>query len=175
MMQSKIAVVVTNGVEDVELTSPCQALVDAGYAPELVGDQTGLVIYGKMGTAFRIDIGIDEVFVNDYQALFIPGGYSPDHLRSDPRYVDFVNDFFAHELPVFAICHGSQLFITGGIARGKKMTAYQTVQDDLKYAGAQVVDQPVVQDGALITSRNPDDLPQFCAAIVRYLRDEVHE
>lgn len=170
MTTKKIAVIVTNGVEDVELTEPRQALLDAGYQPVLIGEQAGQLIYGKQGTAFKLNQGIDDAAISDYQALFIPGGYSPDHLRADPRFVDFTSAFMEKRRPVFAICHGPQLFITAGLAHGKKMTAYQTIQADLQYAGADVHDQAVVEDGPLITSRNPHDIPQFNAAIVKYLK-----
>ncbi|KIS04349.1 type 1 glutamine amidotransferase domain-containing protein [Paucilactobacillus wasatchensis] len=170
MTTKQIAVLVTNGVEDIELTSPRQALVDAGYEPILIGTQAGELIYGKKGTTFKLDRGIDDTRPSEYQALFIPGGYSPDHLRADSRFVDFTSTFFDKQKPVFAICHGPQLFITGGLAHGKTMTAYKTVQPDLQYAGAEVKDQAVVDDGPLITSRNPDDLPAFNAAIVGYLQ-----
>lgn len=166
----KIAVIVTNGVEDVELIAPRQALVDAGYQPILIGDHAGQLIYGKKGTAFKLDQGIDDVVFTDYQALLIPGGYSPDHLRTDPRFVNFTRAFMEKRRPVFAICHGPQLFITAGVAHGKKMTAYQTIQTDLQYAGATVLDQPVVEDGPLITSSNPHDIPQFNTATVKYLK-----
>lgn len=170
MATKKIAVIVTDGVEDVELTQPRQALVEAGYQPILIGTEAGKIIHGKKGTEFKIDQSIADVNMSDFQALFIPGGYSPDHLRADQRFVDFTSEFMEKRRPIFAICHGPQLFITAGIAHGKKMTAYKTVQKDLEYAGAQVSDQAVVEDGPLITSRNPGDIPEFNEAIVKYLQ-----
>ncbi|WP_057874525.1 type 1 glutamine amidotransferase domain-containing protein [Loigolactobacillus rennini] len=166
-----IAVVVTNDVEDVELTSPREALVKAGYQVCLIGMRAGEIIQGKKGTAFLIDKGIDDVKPEDFRALLIPGGFSPDQLRGDQRFVDFVKAFLENHRPTFAICHGPQLFIQTGLADQLELTAYKTVQPDLAYAGAKVSDQAVVNHNNLITSRNPDDLPQFNQAIVAALAD----
>ncbi|MFL2029008.1 type 1 glutamine amidotransferase domain-containing protein [Loigolactobacillus zhaoyuanensis] len=169
MENKQIAVLVTNGVEDVELTSPREALAQAGYEFCLIGNRAGEIIQGKKGTPFRIDRGIDEVKPEEFRALFIPGGFSPDQLRGDQRFVDFTKTFLEQNWQIFAICHGPQLFIQTGLADQLHLTAYQTVQPDLIYAGAKVEDQPVVVSENLITSRNPDDLPDFNQAIVSAL------
>ncbi|WP_164512641.1 type 1 glutamine amidotransferase domain-containing protein [Loigolactobacillus iwatensis] len=169
MAVKHIAVLVTNGVEDVELTSPQEALVNAGYGLILIGERAGEIIRGKKGTPFRITASIDSVSPKDFVALLIPGGFSPDQLRGDERFVNFVKAFLTAKRPLFAICHGPQLFIQTGLAASLTLTAYKTVQPDLAYAGAKVKDQAVVIDGPLITSRNPADLPEFNQAIVAAL------
>lgn len=102
--------------------------------------------------------------------LFIPGGYSPDHLRIDRRFVDFVREFDESRKPIAAVCHGPQLFITAGIVKGRTLTAWPTIQEDLRAAGANVVDRAVVEDRNWITSRKPDDLQQFAQAILKRLQ-----
>ncbi|WP_416353367.1 type 1 glutamine amidotransferase domain-containing protein [Agrilactobacillus fermenti] len=165
----KIIVPMTNLFEDVEYTEPKKALEQAGHEVTLVGEKAGETITGKKGLEVTVDKGIDDIQAADYDALLIPGGFSPDQLRADQRMVDLVQHFLENDKPVFAICHGPQLFIQTGLTEGRKMTAYQTVQPDLKYAGAQVSDDAVVIDNNLVTSRNPDDIPQFNEAIVAHL------
>jgi protease I len=109
----------------------------------------------------KAEVGIDQVKPEQFDALFIPGGYSPDHLRANPQVVSFTNAFFDEQKPVFAICHGPQLLMTAGVVKGRKLTAWQTIQDDLKQVGADVVDQEVVVDKNLVTSRKPGDIPAF--------------
>ncbi|QEA52778.1 type 1 glutamine amidotransferase domain-containing protein [Loigolactobacillus coryniformis] len=166
-----IAVLVTNGVEDVELTSPREALSKEGYQLCLIGQRAGEIIQGKKGTPFLIERGIDEVQPQDFRALFISGGFSPDQLRGDQRFVDFTKAFLEQKRQIFAICHGPQLFIQTGLAAQLELTAYKTVQPDLAYAGATVKNQPVVVSDHLITSRNPNDLPAFNQAIVSALTE----
>src|SRR5579863_4800432 len=107
------------------------------------------------------DLGVDDVEVADYQGLLIPGGYSPDKLRADQRFVDFVKAFDHTGRPLAAICHGPQLLLAAELQRGRTLTAWKTVQSDLRQAGAKVVDEEVVVDGNWITSRKPDDLEAF--------------
>ncbi|MGC6767143.1 type 1 glutamine amidotransferase domain-containing protein [Enterococcus sp. LJL128] len=167
----KVAVLVTDMVEDVELTSPKKALESAGYTLTLIEKEAGKTITGKKGETFVIDAAIDDVSPEEFSALLIPGGFSPDQLRADQRFVDFTAYYLENDLPLFAICHGPQLFIQTGLTSGRKMTAYLTVQPDIHYAGAEVEDQAVVIDKKLVTSRNPDDLPAFNEAIVSVLKD----
>ena len=160
---SKIAVIVTHDVEDVEYSSPVEALKKAGHEVTTIENQAGSKIAGKHGLSLTADKGIDDVSVDDFDALLIPGGFSPDQLRVDERFVDFVKDFLLSNNHVFAICHGPQLFIQSGLSEELKLTAFTSVRPDLYYAGAQVLDQSVVVDKKhqLITSRTPDDLPDF--------------
>ena len=162
-IMSKIAVIVTNDVEDVEFTSPVDALKAAGHDVTVIENEAGSKIVGKHGLELTADKGIADVSVADFDALLIPGGFSPDQLRVDERFVDFVKGFLLSNKNVFAICHGPQLFIQSGLASALKLTAFTSVRPDLYYAGAQVLDEPVVVDEKhkLITSRTPDDLNDF--------------
>lgn len=169
-MTEQVAVLVTDMVEDVELTSPKETLEKAGYDVVLIEKVAGKTITGKQGSSFTIDVAIDNVRPDDFVALLIPGGFSPDQLRADQRFVDFTKYFLENNLPLFAICHGPQLFIQTGLTKGRTLTSYVTVQPDLAYAGAHVKDEAVVIDDNLITSRTPDDLPDFNKAIVTLLR-----
>lgn len=168
-MTEKVAVLVTDMVEDVELTSPKKALEKAGYEVVLIEKEEGKLITGKKGTTFTIDAAIEDVTPDDFVALLIPGGFSPDQLRADQRFVDFTKYFLENDLPLFAICHGPQLFIQTGLTEGRTLTSYITVQPDLAYAGGTIKDESVVIDKNLITSRTPDDLPDFEKAIVTHL------
>jgi protease I len=170
-MAEKVAVLVTDMVEDVELTSPKETLEKAGYEVVLIEKEADKKITGKKGTSFTIDTSIDDVQPNDFVALLIPGGFSPDQLRADQRFVDFTKYFLENDLPLFAICHGPQLFIQTDLTNGRSMTSYLTVQADLAYAGADVKDEAVVIDHNLVTSRTPDDLPEFNQAILSLLTD----
>ncbi|KRL37457.1 type 1 glutamine amidotransferase domain-containing protein [Liquorilactobacillus uvarum] len=167
---SKIAVVVTDLVEDIEYTSPANALKKDGHTVVTIGFSGKKAVTGKHGAEIPIDKSIEEVDPADFDALLIPGGFSPDQLRSDPNFVDFTRKFLLADKNVFAICHGPQLFIQTGLVKGRTMTSYLTVQPDLYYAGALVKDAPVVIDHNLITSRTPDDLPAFNKAITAALK-----
>ncbi|MEO1770620.1 MULTISPECIES: type 1 glutamine amidotransferase domain-containing protein [Enterococcus] len=168
-MTKKIAVIVTDLVEDVELTSPKEALEKDGNEVVLIEKEAGKEITGKQGNTFIIDTNIDDVNPEDFDALLIPGGFSPDQLRADQRFVDFVAYFLENDRPLFAICHAPQLFIQTGLTKGRTMTAYDTVRPDLAYAGANVKDEEVVVDNMLVTSRNPDDIPAFNEKIIEIL------
>ena len=136
----------------------------------VIGFDRDARLTGKQGKeVVRVDRSIDEVRPDEFDALFIPGGYSPDHLRADQRFVDFTKAFFDRERPVFAVCHGPQLLLTAGLVKGRTMTAWKTIQVDLKAAGANVVDKEVVVDGNLVTSRQPSDLDAFSKAALEML------
>lgn len=166
---SKIAAIVTDLVEDVEYTSPIAALKEAGHQVVTISFAGKKVVTGKHGTKIKIDQVINDVKPADFDAILIPGGFSPDQLRADEKFVDFVKEFLLADKPTFAICHGPQLFIQTGLVKGRTMTAFKTVKPDLYYAGAKVKDQPVVIDDQLITSRTPADLPKFNQAILAAL------
>jgi protease I len=167
---SKVAVIVTDLVEDVEYTSPVEALQQAGQQVVTISFDGKNELTGKHGTKIKVNQGISDVKPEDFDALLIPGGFSPDQLRADEKFVDFVKAFLLADKPTFAICHGPQLFIQTGLVKDRVMTAFKTVKPDLYYAGARVKDQPVVIDDQLITSRTPDDLPDFNKAIVTALK-----
>lgn len=161
----RIACLLDNDFEDSEFRKPYNSFRAAGHDVIVIGLKRDAKLTGKQGREVtRTDRGIDEVSPDEFDALFLPGGYSPDHLRADQRMVAFTRAFFDRERPVFAVCHGPQLLLTAGVVKGRTMTAWKTVQTDLKAAGANVVDKEVVIDRNLVTSRQPDDLEAFTKA-----------
>jgi len=162
-MAKRIACVITNSFEDVEYTEPKKAFEGEGHEVITIGTKKGETVKGKKdNTKVKIDIGIDEANADDFDALFIPGGYSPDQLRADERFVQFAKQFMDAKKPVFAICHGPQLLITAKTLEGRDATGYKSIQVDLDYAKANVHDKEVVVcQNQLVTSRQPDDIPAF--------------
>jgi protease I len=168
--KGKIACLLADGFEDSELQVPCDWLSAAGYPVEIIGETAGDVLKGKKGRESAVvDMSIDEVDVDSYEGLLIPGGHSPDVLRADDRFVEFVRAFDSTGRPIAAVCHGPQLLLTAELQRGRTMTAWPTVQGDLRQAGANVIDRAVVVDDNWITSRNPGDLQAFTARFVEEL------
>ncbi len=164
----KIAVVLENDFEDSEFYVPYNRLKDEGAELTIVGLEKGKVLEGKSeGYKAKTDRSFDEVKPEDFDALLIPGGYSPDKLRAHEKAVDFVKGFEGK--PVFAICHGPQLLISAEMVKGKTVTSWASVAVDLKNAGANWVDRDVVIDGNLVTSRKPADLEAFVGAIIGML------
>lgn len=171
-MGKKVATVITDLFEDSEFTSPKDALEKAGHEVVTIGFEAGETAKGKQGDAtVTTDKGIDDVKPEDFDALLIPGGYSPDKLRKDDRFLEFVKSFSTNQKPIFSICHGPQLLINAEVVKGKKITSVKQVGVDLRNAGADFVDEAVVtDDSGLISSRTPDDLPEFNEAIVNALK-----
>jgi protease I len=159
---AKIAVIIDNLFEDSEYIEPAKAFQDKGHRLIHVGLEAGKTVKGKKkGTEVRIDKAVGDISVEDYDALLIPGGYSPDQLRVDEKAVRFAGDFVKSGKPVFAICHAGQLLITAQVLKGRRFTGYKSIIQDIKNAGAEFVDQEVVVDGNLVSSRNPNDIPAF--------------
>lgn len=167
-----IAVVLANDFEDSEFTEPRDALLDAGYTVEVIGSETGTVT-GKNGTEVTIDRTGSDVDADDYAGLLIPGGFSPDHLRTDQQIVALVTELVNRPVPTGAICHAPSLLIEAGVVDGRKMTGYQSIRTDLVNAGADVSDSEVVVDENLISSRHPGDIPAFNDALLSALRSNV--
>ena len=166
----RIACVLAEGFEDSEFKVPYDEFRKAGHDVVVIGTKKGEKLVGKQGKEkVKAELAIDEARPDDFDALFIPGGHSPDQLRSDERFVDFARAFA--DKPILAICHGPQLLITADLVRGRRMTAWKTVQIDLENAGADVVDEQVVVDAQLVTSRKPDDIPAFVRASLDLLRE----
>jgi protease I len=158
----RIACLLDSDFEDSEFKQPFDAFQQLGHRLTVIGLEAGKELKGKKGqVTTKAEVGIDQVAPGQFDALFIPGGYSPDHLRANPQAVAFTKAFFDAQKPVLAICHGPQLLMTAGVVKGRKLTAWQTIQDDLKQVGADVVDQEVVVDKNLVTSRKPADIPAF--------------
>ena len=170
-MAKKIAVLLADEFEDIELTSPKEALENAGHEVVIIGVEANSEIVGKHGEKAKADVGIADAKPEDYDGLLIPGGFSPDHLRGDSegRYGTFAKYFTKNDVPTFAICHGPQILIDTDDLSGRTLTAVLNVRKDLANAGAQVVDESVVVDNNIVTSRTPDDLDDFNKAIVDQL------
>ena len=166
----KVAILVADGFEQVELTEPRKALDQAGARTQIVSPKKDKVKgwnHTEWGDELPVDVPLKEARPEQFDALLLPGGVmNPDHLRRDPAVQRFVKSFFDQGKPVAAICHGPWTLIDAGVARGRKMTSYETIQMDLKNAGVDWVDQEVVVDGNLVTSRKPDDIPAFNRAMV---------
>lgn len=160
-MGKKIATLITDLFEDVEFTEPAKALQEAGHEVVTIETKAGRQITGKKGGKVRIDLGIDEANPEDFDALLIPGGFSPDQLRADDRFGQFAKTFVQEGKPVFAICHGPQLLIDTDLLKGVDITGYRSIRNDLKNAGANYKDEEVVVSRNIVTSRTPDDLPAF--------------
>jgi protease I len=163
---SRIAFVLADDFEDSEFRVPYDELRNAGHQIEVIGVKAGESVKGKKGTEeIKIEAAAKDREAADYDALVIPGGYSPDHLRMDRGVVGFTQKFVRSGKPVAAVCHGPQLLIEADAVEGKTVTSWPSVRTDLLNAGAKWVDREVVVDGQLITSRKPDDLKAFTAAI----------
>ncbi|PAD19903.1 type 1 glutamine amidotransferase domain-containing protein [Terribacillus saccharophilus] len=169
---AKIATVITDTFEDVEYTDPAKAFKEAGHEVTTIEFEAVKSVTGKQGEAtVSIDKGIDDVNPSDFDALFIPGGNSPDNLRADDRFVNFAKHFMDEKKPVFAICHGPQLLITAKTLEGRTATGYKSIQVDMEYAGATVEDKEVVVcQNQLVTSRQPDDIPAFIDESLKLLK-----
>jgi protease I len=175
----KVAILATDGFEQDELLSPLEALRDAGADVQVVSPSEESKIKGwkhtDWGKKVTVDLPLNEANAEEFDALVLPGGVmNPDHLRRDPQVLEFVKSFFTAGKPVGAICHGPWTLIDAGVVRGRKMTSYETIQTDLKNAGANWVDQEVVVDNGLVTSRKPDDLPAFNAKLIEEIAEGVH-
>jgi protease I len=170
----RVAVLVEEGFEDRELTGPLDALRAAGADVRIVGPAKGASFCGKRGDAtVTSDMAAGEAHMRDFDALVIPGGYAPDRMRLRHAMVDLARDAMEAGKPVAAICHGPQLLISANVLRGRTLTCWPSIAIDVKNAGGLYVDKPVVEDGNLITSRKPDDVPMFSDAIIRAL-SRVH-
>ena len=166
----KVAFVVADDYEDSEFKVPYDRVVEAGHEVTVVGPEAGKEVQGKRGeTSVAVDVAPDAVSHADFDALVVPGGYSPDKLRVDEGIVKFVQGFFQDDKTVAAICHAGSLLVEADAVRGRTVTSWPSIRTDLVNAGAQWVDREVVEDGNLVTSRKPDDLDAFVDAILRRL------
>ena len=160
----KVAILVTDHFEQVELTEPKKALEDAGATTAIVSVQGTVqgVHHAEMGDVFPVDLSLEEARPEDFDAVLLPGGaLNADFLRVQPKAQDFIGRMDAAEKPIAVICHGAWLLASAGITRGRRMTSYHTIQDDLRNAGADWIDAEVVRDRNWVSSRQPKDIPAF--------------
>jgi protease I len=174
----RVAFLATDMVEQVELTEPWKAVQDEGATPELVsledGEIQGFNHYDKADT-FKVDRTVEEASADDYDALVIPGGVgNPDTMRMDENAVEFTRQFFEQGKPVGVICHGPWMLVEAGVVRDRKVTSWPSLRTDIRNAGGTWVDQEVVVEDGLVTSRKPDDLPAFNAKIVEEFAEGRH-
>jgi protease I len=175
----KIAFLAADGVEQSELTEPWKAVEQEGGTPELISLEEGEIQgvkneFDKLDT-FQVDEVVADADASDYDGLVLPGGViNPDKLRADEDAVAFVRSFVDAAKPVAAICHGPWTLVEAGVVDGRRVTSYASIQTDLKNAGAEWVDDEVVVDNGLVTSRSPDDLPAFCSKLVEEVCEGVH-
>ena len=174
----KVAVLATDGFEQVELTKPVEALKAEGAQVEIVAPKGGQIQgfnHHDKGQSVPVDRELAEADAGGYDAIVLPGGViNPDALRLEPKAIDFIRAFARAGKPIAAICHGPWTLINAGAVDGRRMTSWPSLEADLKNAGADWVDQEVVVDQGLVTSRKPDDLPAFCAKMVEEFAEGVH-
>jgi len=170
-----IALLATNGFEDSELTQPMDAVKNAGANVVVISENTD-PITGKDGTKVDVDVTVDSVVASDFNGLLLPGGLAnPDTMRMNKTAVSFVKSFFENHKPVAAICHAPWLLAEAGVLEGRKITSWPSLKTDMVNAGAEWVNEEVVTDQGLVTSRNPDDLPAFCAKAVEEFGEGKHK
>lgn len=177
--RKRVAILATNGFEESELLKPKAALEKAGAQVEIVSDRTGNIKSwkdGQWGTEVSVDKTIDQVSQSEYNALMLPGGVmNPDTLRKNRNAVSFVKSFFENHKPVGAICHAPWMLAEADVLNNRKVTSYGSIKTDLVNAGANWVDEEVVVDEGLVTSRTPDDLNAFCSKLVEEVYEGKHE
>lgn len=175
----KVAILVENGFEQVELTEPKKALDEAGAQTKIVSPVEGQVKgwkFTEWGDKFPVDVPLDQARADEFDALLLPGGVmNPDKLRRNEKALKFVRAFFEAGKPVAAICHGPWTLIDAGVIRGRRITSWASIQTDLKNAGANWVDEEVVTDHGLVSSRGPKDIPAFNRKMLEEFAEGVHE
>ena len=174
----RVAILVEDGFEQIELTSPKQALEQAGAKAEIVSPKHDKVKgwdHTNWGQEFPVDIPLEQANPNNYDALLLPGGVmNPDKLRMNEQAVQFVRNFFEQNKPIASICHGPWMLVEADIARGRKLTSYPSIKTDVKNAGGNWVDQEVVVDQGIVTSRSPADLPAFNQKVIEEFAEGQH-
>jgi deglycase len=175
----KVAILVADGFEQVEMTKPREALEEAGAQTKIVSLKPGKIQgmnHAEKGGTFYVDLTLDDARPEQFDALMIPGGLlNPDAMRTDERALNFARHFFRKRKPVAAICHGPQVLINADLVRGRKMTSWPAIQVDMRNAGARWVDEEVVVDDGLVSSRRPDDIPAFNRKMIEEFAEGRHK
>jgi protease I len=175
----RVAILVSNGFEQAEMTEPRKALEDAGARTELISPERQEVQgmnHAEKGAKFKVEVGLDSASPSNYDALLLPGGVAnPDHLRMNPAAVKFVKAFFSYGKPVAAICHGPWMLVEADAVRGRTVTSWPSLQTDIRNAGGQWVDREVVCDNGVVTSRKPDDIPAFNREMIQLFAGAAHK
>lgn len=175
----RVAILATDGVEQVELTEPREALDRAGAKTVVVAPKGGSIKgwqHDHWGDEIAVDLTLDQARSGDFDALMLPGGVmNPDRLRIDARAVALVREFFQSGKPVAAICHGPWLLVEAGVVSGRTVTSWPSLQTDIRNAGGDWVDREVVTDEGLVTSRKPDDIPAFSAKLIEEISEGIHD
>jgi len=179
LKNKRVAILATDGVEEVELLEPKKALEDAGARAEVISPKDGKIKgwnRTEWGQQISVDLNLKSADANNYDALLLPGGVmNPDHLRQDPKAVQFVKSFFGAHKPVAAICHGPWMLVEAGVVKGRKLTSWPSLQTDIRNAGGEWTDQQVVTDQGLVTSRKPDDIPAFNKKMIEEFAEGRHK
>ena len=175
----KIAILAADGVEEVELVKPREAVENAGASTELISIESGEIQAMnhdlEPAEKFKVDKAIADASIEDYDGLILPGGVAnPDNLRQDENVISFLQEFFKAGKPVGVICHGPWTLVEADLVRGRTLTSFPSLRTDIRNAGGNVVDEEVVVDQGLVSSRNPDDLPAFCAKILEEFAEGEH-
>lgn len=175
----RVAILATEGVEQIELTEPKKALEQAGAKTEVISPKDGKFKAWNLkewGNEIKVDVSLKSADPNNYDALLLPGGVmNPDFLRMDPQAVQFVKSFFEAHKPVAAICHGPWMLVEADVVRGRKLTSWPSLKTDIRNAGGEWTDQQVVTDQGLVTSRKPDDIPAFNNKIIEEFAEGKHK
>jgi len=175
----KVAILVADGFEQVEMTKPREALDEAGAQTKIVSLKSGKIQgmnHADKGDKFDVDLTLDQARPDDFDALMIPGGLSnPDTMRTSQRALNFARHFFRESKPVAVICHGPQVLINADLVRGRRMTSWPAIQVDMRNAGARWVDEEVVVDNGLVSSRKPDDIPAFNRKMIEEFAEGRHK
>src|SRR5690554_3081694 len=178
-MKKRVAILATNGFEESELKSPKEAMEKEGFQVEIISEKEGKIKAWKdddWSGEYQVDKSLENANPSDYNALMIPGGViNPDKLRGNEKALQFVKHFFEAKKPVAAICHGPQVLISAGVVKGRNMTSYHSVKDDLVNAGANWEDKEVVVDQGLVTSRSPEDIPAFNSKMIEEIKEGKHQ
>jgi protease I len=175
----RVAILATDGVEQVELTEPRKALDEAGAKTTLISPKEGKIKawqHDHWGDELTVDLPLSNARADDFDALMLPGGVmNPDHLRSEPQAVQLVRDFFQSGKPIAAICHGPWMLVEAGAVRGRTVTSWPSLQTDIRNAGGDWVDREVATDEGIVTSRKPDDIPAFNGKMIEEFAEGRHD